>query len=90
MTTAPAAITLCGPIETPSRMTAFEPIQTSSPIVMPRAKVGCRKTGRSGSIEWLNPRIDVCAPMRTPLPSLTLPRTVANGLIVVSSPADTS
>jgi hypothetical protein len=34
------------------------------------------------SIVWLNARIDVWAPMRTALPSVTSPRTTVNGLMV--------
>ncbi|HZK60090.1 MAG TPA: hypothetical protein VFC59_09550 [Cryobacterium sp.] len=87
MTTAPAPTTLCSPIETPSSTTAFEPIQTSSPMMIPLADSGCWKTGRSGAMEWLNPRIDVWAPIRTPSPMLTVPRTTLKTLNVQLSPA---
>ena len=41
VTTAPAPITLWSPMLIPSTTTAFEPIQTSSPIVMPLVLMGC-------------------------------------------------
>ena len=45
VTTAPAPMIVWGPTVTPSRMVTFEPIQTSSPMVMPRAVWGCWKIG---------------------------------------------
>ena len=86
MTTAPAPITQWSPIVTPSTTTTWEPIHTSSPTVMPRLVWGCRKTGRSGAIEWLKPRSDVWAPMRTPVPRETVPRATVNGFSVQSVP----
>ena len=74
VTTALAASTAWEPTRTPSRITTWEPIHTSSPISMPFEVSGCRKTGVPDSIEWLKPRIDVCAPMRTPSPMVTRPR----------------
>ena len=54
VTTAPAAITALSPTLTPSRITTWDPIQTSLPMVMPRDEIGCRKTSRSGSVMvWL-------------------------------------
>ncbi|WP_367139175.1 hypothetical protein [Saccharothrix sp. HUAS TT1] len=78
MTTAPAASTDRSPTDTPSSTTTCDPIQTSSPIVMPRELSGCRNTSVPGSeVVWLNARIDVCAPIRTASPSRTSPRTTA-------------
>src|SRR5258708_1954738 len=37
VTPAPAPMMVCGPTVTPSRIVTLEPIQTSSPIVMPTA-----------------------------------------------------
>ena len=48
VTTAPAPMMVWGPMVTPSRMVTFEPIQTSSPMVMPRAVWGCWKIGCPG------------------------------------------
>ena len=87
VTTEPAPITAWEPTVTPSTITTFEPIQTSSPMVMPRSVSGCRWTGRSGSIAWLKPRIEVCAPTRTPSPMVTAPRTTAKAFTLQSWPA---
>ena len=87
VTTAPAPMIVCGPTVTPSRIVTLEPIQTSSPIVMPTAVCGCLKIGSPGAVPWLNASSDVCAPIRTPSPIVTLPRTAANGLIVESAPS---
>lgn len=90
VTTAPAARTLCPPTCTPSRTTTLLPIQTSSPTVMPRTVSGWRYTGSAGSNEWLKPISEECAPIRTPLPSRTVPRTTANGFTVQWSPVSMS
>jgi hypothetical protein len=88
VTTAPAAITERSPTVTPSRITTCEPTQTSSPTVMPRDVIGCRNTSTSGSVNvWLNARIEVCAPIRTPAPSRISPRATAYALMVQSRPA---
>lgn len=90
VTTEPAPMTAWSPIVTPSSTTTFEPIHTSSPTRMPRLVTGWRKTGRSGSVEWLKPSRDVCAPIRTASPSDTFPRTTAYGLTVQSEPMEMS
>ena len=79
-------MTQWSPMVTPSTTTTCEPIHTSSPTLIPLLLSGCWKTGRSGAIEWLKPSSDVCAPIRTPSPSTTAPRTVVNGLSVQSAP----
>lgn len=71
---------------TPSTTITCEPIQTSSPTRMPRLVSGWRKTGRSGAMEWLKPSSEVWAPIRTPVPSTTFPRTVVKGLSVQWEP----
>ncbi|WP_434081631.1 hypothetical protein [Sanguibacter sp. Z1732] len=58
---------------------------------MPRAVNGWRKMNSSGSsMVWLKARIEVCAPMRTPVPARTLPRTTVKALIEQSGPNATS
>ncbi|WP_236594927.1 hypothetical protein [Saccharothrix sp. 6-C] len=77
-----------GTTVTPSRTTTCDPIQTSSPTVMPIERRGCRNTSVSGSSTvWLNARIEVCAPIRTASPNRMSPRTTAYGLIEQSRPA---
>ena len=78
---------LWGPMVMPSRTMAFEPIQTSSPTVMPRDVCGWRKIGWSVAVvPWLKAISEVWAPIRTPSPMVIRPRTTANGLIVESAP----
>jgi hypothetical protein len=75
VTTAPAASTDWSPTVTPSSTTTCDPIQTSSPMRMPRLVSGCWKNSTVVSlIEWLKPRIEVWAPMRTASPIRTSPR----------------
>ena len=78
---------LWAPIVTPSSTSTFEPIQTSSPTVIPREVCGWRNIGCSvTAVPWLNASIEVCAPIRTPSPMVIRPRTTENGLMVESDP----
>jgi hypothetical protein len=86
VTTAPAPMTQWSPMVTPSTTTTWEPIHTSSPTVIPRVVTGCRWTGRSGEVPWLKASSELWAPMRTPSPRVTVPRTTVKGLIVQSAP----